>query len=73
MDLKTLIHNSEVRIVGYKKILENVGRDKTTEYPDWYKPLLREFFNAEQKFHKELIEEKTYSNQGLNPPFCYAF
>jgi len=65
--MKELIKNSELRLVSYKKLLAEFARTA----PDWYKELLRENKNNEQVYLKKLVEEKTYENEGLNPPFCY--
>lgn len=78
MELKELIKNTEERVASYKKMLEDVSRDKinfppTDEFVEWYKSFLREFKNLEQSLLKDLVEEKTNENQGLNPPFCYKF
>ena len=78
MELKELIKNSEERVLSLKKMLEDVGRDKTNfpptdEFIEWYKTFLRETKNFEQIRLKDLVEEKTNENQGLNPPFCYKF
>lgn len=76
MELKTLIKNAEERVADYKKMLEDVHKDKinfppTYEQIVWYKSLLRENKNSEQIWLKKLIEQKTYENEGLNPPCCY--
>jgi len=76
LELKTLIKNSEERVVDYKKMLEEVHKDKINFPPNseltvWYKTFLRENKNSEQLWLKELIEERTYENEGLNPPFYY--
>ncbi len=76
MELKILIKNTEDYVAFYKKMLEEVSRDKIAfppddEIVDWYKALLREGKNSEQVRLKNLTDEKTHENQGLNPPFCY--
>lgn len=76
MELKELIKNSEERVASYKVLLEQVGKDKvnfpaTDELVEWYKSILRDNKNSEQVRLKLLTEEKTYENQGLNPPYCY--
>tara|TARA_R110000803_G_scaffold44486_3_gene94140 strand:+ start:6121 stop:6360 length:240 start_codon:yes stop_codon:yes gene_type:complete len=76
VELKTLISNSEQRIVSYKTILGEVHSDKVGFPPDHefvieYKASLREAKNQEQVYLKELVEERTNENEGLNPPFCY--
>lgn len=75
-NLKQIIKNTEERLISYKKLLEESNRDKKSfpindELVEWYKSLLREYKNLDQNFLKKLIEEKTYENEGLNPPFCY--
>ncbi len=76
MQTKTLIANSERRLVCFKKQLELVNIDqtafaKTCVLADWYKQLLRENKNNEQLWLKKMVEERRYANEGLNPPFCY--
>lgn len=76
MILSELIRNGEQRLVSYKKMLGDVGRDKTSfppgdELVEWYRSMLREVKNMEQGLLKKYIKEKTHENQGLNPPFCY--
>ena len=77
MELKTLIKNTEERIFCYKKLLEDVFKNKinysTDEFTIWYKTILRENKNFEEFILKSIIEEKTYEKDGLNPPFCYKF
>lgn len=75
-DDSSLIRNSEQRLLNYKKLLEEVNKNKDIYNPNddfiiWYKDFLRENKNREQIWLRNLIEEKTYINQGLNPPFCY--
>lgn len=82
--LSMLIKNSEERIVFYKKTLEDVNKNKLIidsnfgisqeeldKFTVWFKLNLRELKNKEEKDLKELVEEKTYYNQGLNPPSFY--
>ena len=74
--LTKLISNTEERTMCYKQLLEEVGRDKehfppTDEFVIWFKSHLREEKSRNQSLLKELIEEKTYENEGLNPPYCY--
>ncbi len=76
MELKLMIKNSEERNDSYKKLLENVYKDKVSFPADdelviWYKSWLRDNKNSEQGWLKDLVEEKTNHNEGLNPPFCY--
>ncbi len=75
-DLKIAIKNSEQRLINFKKLLEEVHRDKDIfpsddKFVKWFKTFLRENKNEEQENLKRLIKEKTYENQGLNPPYCY--
>jgi hypothetical protein len=75
MDLKSLIKNSEDRCVSYKKLLEEFHQKtymyETSEIEDWFKEFLRDGKNFEEGWLKKLIEEKSFENSGLNPPFCY--
>jgi hypothetical protein len=76
MELKELIRNAEARFIWYKNEIELVGRDRinfplTDELVIWYKAHLREMKNLEEGHLKELVKERQYANQGLNPPFCY--
>lgn len=76
MELKQYIRNTEERFKSYKTLLEEVNKDKihfpaNNPFVEWYKTLLRENKNFEQTLLKKLVEEKTFENEGLNPPFCY--
>jgi hypothetical protein len=76
MELKDLIRNAEARFIWYKNEIEAVGRDRvnfplTDELVVWYKAHLRESKNNEEIWMKNLVKEKQYENQGLNPPFTY--
>ena len=67
-----LIKNSEERLISYKQLLGDVGRNRDIFPPDdgvviWYKELLHWAKNDEEKWLKKLIEERTLENQGLNP------
>jgi hypothetical protein len=78
MELKVLIRNSEERVKSYKTLLEQVNRDKNSfppgnEFVIWYKSILRENKNREEKWLKDLIDERTFENQKLNPPFLYKY
>jgi len=76
MVLKTLIKNSEERVANYKKMLEEIHKDKINfspmdEFVVWYKEFLRGNKNLDQLWLKKMIEERTYENEEFNPPFCY--
>lgn len=76
--LSELIKNSEERFISYKKLIEDVHKDKINfppndEFVIWYKNFLRENKNEEEIWLKKLISEKTNENQGINPPYCYKF
>lgn len=78
MELKQLIQKSEARFVSYKKLIEEVYKDKINFPPDdefiiWYKNFLRDNKNDEEIWLKKLIKEKTHENEGINPPYCYKF
>jgi len=71
-----MIKASEDRNASYKKLLEDVHKDKVSfpsgdELVIWYREFLRERKNIEQKHLKDLVEEKTNHNEGLNQPFLY--
>lgn len=68
--LKTLIKNSEARIVDYKKLLESIHRDPefkkvSTEELEEYKTLIRDLKNSETSWKKTL--ETNYDKE-LNYP-----
>ena len=74
--LSELIRNHEGILKETKNLLEEINRNKniynpTDEFVIWFKQHLREFKNEVESTLKQLIEEKTYENQGLNPPYCY--
>jgi len=74
--LKDFVKNSEEIYISYKKMLENVFKDKTNfppgdEFTEWYKELLREGKNRSESDLKNHREELIYFRQGMNPPFCY--
>ena len=69
MELKELIRNTEERYVSYKKMLDEIF--KTPGETEWFKEILRDGRNTEQTLLKKLVEEKSFENDGLNPPFCY--
>ena len=73
MELKQLIKNTEERFISYKVLLEDISKVKLepSELLTWYKSLLRDNKNNESSNLKKLVEEKTYENEGLNPPFLY--
>ena len=75
-DLSKSIRNYEGYLKDTKALLEEVSRDKitfppTSEHTIWFRQHLREFKNEVESTLKELILEKTYENQGMNPPYCY--
>jgi len=70
-ELKARIRNCEERFISYKKMLEDVHRDKAAFPPDdpfviWHKDSLRESKNQEEKWLDRLREERTYY-PGLTP------
>ena len=74
--LSQSIRNHEGFLINTKSLLEEISRNKDIYTPDdefviWFKQHLREFKNDVESTLKELILEKTYENQGLNPPYCY--
>ncbi len=76
MELKTLIKNAERRLYDIKKMLEEIHKDKTSFPPQdelvvWFKTHLRDVKNSEQTRLKDLVEERTNENEGLNPPWFY--
>jgi len=78
MELKPIIKETEDRVSNYKDMLEKLHKDKINFPPDdefviLYKNLLRENKNSEELWLKRLVEEKTFENSGLNPPFCYLY
>jgi len=63
-ELKARIRASEERFIDYKKRLEGIHKDKGTYPPDdpfviWLKDETRAAKNQEEKYLKDLIEEKT--------------
>ena len=75
--LKHLIKFTEERYISYKKMLEDLFKDKENfppgdEFTEWYKELLREGKNREEGCLKELRIEMEHFRQGLNPPYCYG-
>lgn len=74
--LKHLIKFTEERYISYKKMLENIFKDKENfpigdEFTEWYKESLRESKNREETSLKELHLELEHHRHGLNPPYCY--
>jgi len=55
----------------YKVMLGGLFKDKNTDYPDWYKDLLREGKTSHERTLKELVLNQKYLREGLNPPYCY--
>lgn len=77
--LKHWIRFSEERYISYKKLLEEIHKDKTVlepgdwrvEHRVWLKEHLRECKNSEESNLKELRIEMEHLRQGLSPPWCY--
>jgi hypothetical protein len=74
--LKHLIRFTEERYVSYKKMLEDIFKDKETfppgeEFTEWFKSDLREMKNREENDLKSLREEIRHLREGMNPPWCY--
>ena len=55
----------------YKVMLGGLFKDKDTDYPDWYKDLLREGKTHHEKELKKVVFAQKYLRDGLNPPFVY--
>lgn len=73
-----MINEIEIRHTNYKKLLEEINRDKVNfppadELVAWYKELVRDFKNSNEKWLKKLVTERAYENQGLNPPNYYPY
>ncbi len=76
--LKTMIKNCESRLVHWKLMLEDIHKNKdkalvNDEFMEWYKEFLRDMKNFDQILLKELVEEKRYENEELNPPHFYPW
>jgi hypothetical protein len=76
MSLKTLIVNSEERLVDYKHLLKDLHTNKEVFKQDdafviWYKDYIRELKNEEQLNLKSLVKERTYEKEGLSHPYFY--
>lgn len=56
----------------YKVMLGGLFKDKDTDYPDWYKDLLREGKTHHEKELKKVVFSQKYLRDGLNPPYCYS-
>lgn len=71
--LKGLIKNAEDIVLSYKAMLEDAYKNKALFGDDFesYKALLRENKNYEELRLKNLVEERIFEKEGLNPPFCY--
>ena len=67
--LKNIVKRAEERIANWKEQLTDYHKNKFDI--EWYKDLLREGKNRDETLLKNMREELTYFNQGLNPPFCY--
>ena len=81
MELKQLIKNSEERFISYKKLLEDLNRNKKSLIADgipeediaWFNSLLRDNKNEEEKYMKLLVIERRYENESMNPPYYYPY
>lgn len=77
--LRHFIKFTEERYISYKKMLEDLFKDKTAyepgswqaEFKEWFKNDLREMKNREERDLKELHIEMEHCRHGLNPPWCY--
>ena len=52
-------------------MLGGLFKDKSIDYPDWYKELLREGKTHHEKELKKVVFAQGYLRDGLNPPYCY--
>lgn len=68
--LKNLVKNAEERIVSWKELLADCHKSKIDL--EWYKEMLRDGKNRDETWLKNLREELTNFNQGLNPPSFYT-
>jgi len=68
---KLVIKFNEDMVRNCKEMLTGLFKDKETEYPDWYKDLLREMKTHHERALKTVVFEQKYLRDGLNPPFCY--
>ena len=81
MELKQLIKNSEERFISYKKLLEDLNRNKKSLIADgipeediaWFNSLLRDNKNEEEKYMKLLVIERRYENESMNPTYYYPY
>ena len=76
--LKKYIQSTEERVLSYKNLIEDVARNRTIfspidEFVIKFKEHIREMKNYEERMLKKYREEKTFENQGLNPPWCYKY
>lgn len=76
--LKGIIKNTEERYISYKKMLEDLFKNKAIFDPNessvsWYKDFLRESKNYEESLLGKLRDEQQNHRQGLNPPFTYRY
>jgi len=76
--LSKIIRSFEDMVSSYKELLKESSMDKEHYPPEnelviWYKSSLREGKAECQSILKDLVKEKEYENQGLNPPFCYKY
>lgn len=76
-DLKLIIKNAEVRIKEYSELMKDIGMNKqifdpNDEFVIWFRSYVRELLNEEKVRLKDMVEEQTHINQGLNPPSFYT-
>lgn len=55
----------------YKEMLGGLFKDKSVDYPEWYKDLLREGKTQHERDLKKIVFAHGYLRDGLNPPYCY--
>lgn len=76
--LKNLIRVTEERYISYKKMLEDIFKDRnsfpaTDEFVIWFKEYLREQKNYEEGKLKELRLEMEHYRSRMNPPYMYNY
>jgi len=68
--LKYFIKRAEDRIIEWKQQLAEYHKEKWTD--EGYKDILRDGKNRDETWLKDIREELTNFNQGLNPPSFYT-
>ena len=68
--LSIKFHEDAVR--DYKTALGDLFKNKSIDYPEWYKDLLRERKSTHERMLKETVFAQGYLREGLNPPYFYA-